>query len=191
MYSFDYKEYGKYIDIESFVDYFIINEFTQNYDAGNLSTFLYKDVRGKLKLVEWDCNSVCDNYRIEFLEQTDFDFQDNLWYEMLLKDPAFVNRIIERYRELRKTYLNEEYLLNYIDETINYLGDAKERNFEVWGYTFLPENDLLPEGRKIGSYEEAISQYKNYIIKRGRWLDENIERLNEFCHPSVNKKYNH
>ena len=191
LYSFDYKKYSEYIDVDSFVDYFIINEFTQNYDAGNLSTFLYKDVRGKLKMVVWDCNSVCGNYRNSNINAKDFDFQNNLWFEMLLKDPYFVDKIIERYYELRKTYLNEEYLLNYIDEAIYYLGDAKNRNFEVWGYTFEPENDLFPEGRKIGSFEQAVSQYKDFIIKRGKWLDENIEQLKQFCHPSVNKKYNH
>lgn len=190
LYSFDYKEYKKYIDVQSFVDYFIINEFTQNYDAGNLSTFLYKDSRGKYKFAVWDFNSACDNYRHSTLEK-DFDFQNNVWYEMLLRDPEFTEKIVERYHELRKTYLNEEYLLNYIDETIAFLGDAKDRNFEIWGYTFLPENDLLSEERKIGSYEQAIEKYKSFIIQRGRWLDDNIEQLYQFSHPSVNKKYNH
>ncbi len=189
LYSFDYKNYSKYIDVDSFVNYFIINEFTQNYDAGNLSTYMYKDIRGKLKLAVWDFNSVCNNY--ENYITSDFDFQNDVWFEMLLRDPKFVNKIIDRYRELRKTYLNEEYLLNYIDKTVNYLADAVDRNFEVWGYTFLPEYDLLPEGRKIESYEAALEQYKSEIIKRGNWLDQNIERLHEFSHPSVNKKFNH
>ena len=190
LYSYDYKEYEKYIDVDSFVDYFIINEFTQNYDAGNLSTYLYKDVRGKLKFCMWDFNSACDNYREEIIEK-DFDFQNNVWFNMLLKDEKFTDKIIERYRELRKTYLNEEYLLNYIDETIEYIGDAKDRNFEVWGYSFLPENDMLPENKKIGSYEEAVEQLKDFIITRGRWLDEHIEELKQFSHESTTKKYNH
>ena len=191
LYSFDYKEYEKYIDVDSFVDYFIINEFTQNYDAGNLSTYLYKDVRGKLKLCMWDFNSACDNYRTENILEKDFDFQNNVWYNMLLKDEQFTEKIIERYRELRQTYLNEEYLLNYIDDTINYIGDAKDRNFEVWGYSFLPENDMLPEGKKIGSYEEAVEQMKKHIKDRGTWLDEHIEEIKQFSHESATKKYNH
>lgn len=191
LYSFDYKKYDQYIDVDSFVDYFIINEFTQNYDAGNLSTYLYKDVRGKFKFCVWDFNNACENYRENLLANIDFDIQNAVWFEMLIKDSEFVNKIIDRYKELRKTYLNEEYLLNYINQTIAYLGDAKNRNFEVWGYTFEPENDLFPEGRKIGSFEQAVSQYKDFIIKRGKWLDENIEQLKQFCHPSINKKYNH
>ena len=46
----------------SFVDYFILNEFTCNYDAGWLSTYVYKDIGGKYKMVLWDFNSSCDNY---------------------------------------------------------------------------------------------------------------------------------
>ena len=106
LYSFDYKEYEKYINVDSFVDYFIINEFTQNYDAMNLSTYIYKDVRGKLSLCMWDFNSACDNYRNDTLTNFDFDFQNNLWYYMLLKDEEFVDKIVNRYKELRKTYLN-------------------------------------------------------------------------------------
>lgn len=189
LYSFDYKQYRKFIDIDSFVDYFIINEFTQNYDAGNLSTFVYKNIDGKLKFCIWDFNSSCNNYRKSTIDK-DFDLEFDIWYDMLLKDEAFVNKIIYRYRQLRKTYLNEDYLLNYMDETIAYLGDAKTRNFDKWGYTFLPENDLLPEGRKVGSYEEAVQKMKDFIKKRGKWLDEHIEELYQFSHESVNKKYN-
>ena len=34
--------YQAYIDMDNWVDYFIINEFAMNYDAGNLSTYIYK-----------------------------------------------------------------------------------------------------------------------------------------------------
>ena len=47
LYSFDYDTarygYQNYIDVDSFVDYFIINEVTQNTDAGLYSTYFYKD----------------------------------------------------------------------------------------------------------------------------------------------------
>ena len=49
--------------MDSFVDYFILNEFTQNYDAGYLSTYLYKDIGGKYRMVIWDFNSACNNYQ--------------------------------------------------------------------------------------------------------------------------------
>ncbi len=53
---------------------------------------------------------------------------------MLTKDEDYDQRIIDRYRMWRESILSDEYLMNYIDETVAYLGPAIERNFEVWGY---------------------------------------------------------
>ena len=195
IYSFDYdnKKYGyeTMIDTQSFVDYFIINELTLNYDAGWLSTFIYKDVDGKYKMCIWDFNSACDNYQDTYLKPSSLQFQYNVWYVMLMKDEKFVEKIIDRYHELRKTYLSEEYLNSYIDETIEYLGDAVQRNFEKWGYTFDEGYDLLkPAERNPRNYEEAKSLLKNAIKQRGDWLDKNIHTLRQYAAESKAKKYN-
>lgn len=190
LYSFDYKEYSKFIDVNSFIDYFIINEFFQNYDAGSYSTYLYKDARGKLKMCVWDFNNCCDNYIEISTQEKDFMLQNKLYFSMLLKDRGFNTKVIKRYRELRNNILNEKYLINYIEETRKYLGDAVGRNFSLWGYTFEEEYDLLPEERKISSYTQAINQLENFIINRGNWLDNHIEEIYQFSHESQNKKYN-
>jgi hypothetical protein len=110
---------------------------------------------------------------------------------MLIKCPDFTEQIIDRYRELRKTYLSEEYLNRYIDETVSYLGDAIDRNFEKWGYTFEPENGLLrPLDRSPQSYEEALDLMRSYIHMRGEWMDDNIDSLMQFASESKNKKNN-
>ena len=109
---------------------------------------------------------------------------------MLMKDENFTERIISRYRELRGTYLSDEYLEQYIDETLEYLGDAIDRNFSVWDYTFdLPL--LRPESRNIGSHERAVAQLKQYINTRGGCLDDNIGVICQYIHASKNKRYNH
>ena len=111
---------------------------------------------------------------------------------MLMKDEKFTDRIINRYRYLRRHYLSDEYLLNYIDEIVAYLGDAVDRNYDVWGYTFDEENDLLvPTNRNVRSYEEAIEQLKTHIVERGKFMDEHIESIRQFSSESKVKKYNH
>lgn len=199
LYSFDYNSndygYKSYIDVDSFVDYYIINEFFQNYDAALFSTYLYKDIRGKINIGPvWDFNNSMDNYvdQANDIEQT--LLESRLWYWMLFKDESFVDRVIDRYKQLRKTTLNEEYLLTKIDEIENYLGSAIERNFEVWGDSFDYEltgvdAQLVPQSRHIESHQEAIQQVKDFITKRGTWLDENIEYLKQYGHESNTKKY--
>ena len=195
LYSYDYdsEDYGytQWIDTRSFVDYFLINEFTCNYDAGELSTYIYKDVSGKYKICVWDFNNACDNYMEAQIKPNNYDTQNRLLYHMLCRDEAFTEAIIDRYKELRMGVLSEEYLMNYIDETLAYLGPAIDRNFEKWGYSFLPEKNLLVgEGRAIGSHEEAVAQLKGFLIERGNWMDQNIETVREFSAESAVKKYN-
>ena len=194
LYSYDYdtENYGYHhsIDVQSFVDYFIINEFTANYDAGWLSTYIYKDIGGKYKMVIWDFNSACNNYTHPVNLPNHFEMQQNIWYFMLTKDEEFTDRIIRRYRELRKTYLSEQYLDDYIDNVLAYLGPAIERNFEVWGYTFDKEMIDPPE-RNPQNFEEAIAQLKDYIHERGEWMDKYIVILSQYSHESKNKKFNH
>ena len=196
LYSFDYSDpkmgYAKYIDADSFVDYFLINEFTLNYDAVNVSTYLYKDIGGRLKICVWDFNSAFDYYTDSFLSQQTFQLSNRLWYLYLFKDEAFVDRVIDRYQQLRKSFLNEEYLFDYIDSVVEYLGPAIDRNFEKWGYSFDTEYDLLtPTDRNVRSHEEAITQIKETISARISYMDSNIDRLYSLCHESVNKKFNH
>ena len=194
LYSFDYNthDYGyqNYIDVNSFVDYFILNEFTQNYDAGVLSTYLYKDIGGRYKLVVWDFNNSCGNY-INYIEPESFQMQNVPWQKMLTRDEDYDQRIIDRYRMWRESFLGEEYLMNYIDETIAYLGPAVERNFEVWGYSFTEYTPLLPQSRNPDSFESAVEQLKEHIRERGAWMDQYIEVVLQYGHPSAVKKYNH
>ncbi len=196
LYSYDYdsKTYGysKYIDVDNFVDYMIINEFTCNYDALRFSTYIYKDIGGKYKFVVWDFNSACDYYEHSVSKPFDFKFQEGIWYFMLLKDEKFTEKVISRYKYLRKNVLSDEYLLSYIDDVSAYLGDAINRNYEKWGYSFDEKHDyLVPKERNVRSYDEAIKQMKDFIIKRGEWLDKNIETLRQYSHESKVKKFNH
>lgn len=191
LYSYDYKEYEKYIDVDSFVDYMILNEFFKNSDAGTHSTYLFKDIRGKIHMGPvWDFNNAMNNYVEEIYSHTGFLFQDKAWYNMLLKDERFVNKIIDRYRYLRTNYLSDQYIQNYIDKTIKYLGNSIDRNFEVWESSFTEtENMLEPYERNYQSHAEALKQVKTYLNKRGKWMDENIETLKQYSHKSINKMY--
>lgn len=195
LYSYDYDtdDYGYYYDInvQSFVDYFIINEFTTNYDAGWLSTYIYRDIGDKYEMVIWDFNSACDNYEKTTVSPQHFEMQDTVWHYMLMKDEYFVQRIIERYRELRKNYLSEAYLNEYIDDTVAFLGPAIDRNFQVWGSTFEEFLPLSPRDRNPTDHAAAVQQIKDFIQERGSWMDEHIEILLQYCHESKNKKFNH
>ncbi|MDO7204908.1 CotH kinase family protein [Paraclostridium bifermentans] len=38
------------------------------------------------------------------------------WFDRLIEDKLFANKVVNRYKELRKTYLSDEYLIEEIDK---------------------------------------------------------------------------
>lgn len=175
--------YAKYIDVDTFVDYFVVCETMMLTDAGNLSTYIYKDLNSKLYITTWDFNNAYNNIPWYGKDFDQFYMVDANWFSKLTQDRSFVDKVVNRYTELRKSDLSDETLFNIIDENINYLGDATTRNFVVWGYTFNylllnPENG---QSRDPKSFEDAIQMLKDAIVKRGEFLDTNIQRLYDYC----------
>ncbi len=194
IYSYDFDDsdlgYEKLIDVDSFVDYFLINELSCNYDAGSLSTYIYKLPDNKFRMCVWDFNNSCDNYQEAATSEYEFRLNDGLWYWMLLKDKYFSQRIVDRYYELRKSYFSDEYLDSYIDDVIAYLGDAVDRNYERWGYSFESNSGLLiPSSRNLHCYEESVEQLREFLHKRTSFMDRNIGSLNQYSAQSKIKKY--
>jgi hypothetical protein len=127
-----------YIDLDSFVNFFVLYEFLGVIDLGSESTFIHKDARGRVTAGPvWDFNNVLNN----FLLDIDYDrllLADSWWVARLLTNPIFTSRAVARYDELRRGVLSDEHLTGYIADVQAWLGSAVDRNFEVWGYTFDP-----------------------------------------------------
>ncbi|RCW77051.1 CotH protein [Saliterribacillus persicus] len=188
-YADEENQYRKLLNVQAFYDYFIINELFRNVDAGHYSTYFYRDLRGGLTPVVWDFNNSLNNYQVITFDASGFSLTQSIFYEQLLKDQAFVDGLIRRYHHLRKTKLQTERLQQYVDDTIDFLGEAVERNNNRWGDVYDlnhydQDNHLQPSERNYTSYQEAVDQVKDYLEKRGDWLDTNIDTLYQYSHPS-------
>ena len=175
--------YAKYIDVDNFVDYVVLNEVVMNRDAGNLSTYIYKELGGKLQIAIWDYNNCFDNYQWFPQDYEQFYLQDVAWFSVLLKDRAFVDQVVHRYRELRRDILSDECLYEQIDSYVEELGGAIDRNYAIWGYSFfeklvVDENELHTNP---ASYEEAVEQLKKSMHARLSFMDSHITKLYENC----------
>ncbi len=172
--------YAAYIDVDNFVDYYIINEVVMNHDAGNLSTYVYKELGGKLMMAVWDYNNSYDNYQWFAEDFSEFYLTEKAWFHRLVKDKNFIDKVVERYKILRQKELSTEHMFEYIDSSKQIMGTALGRNFKVWGYTFY-QNQLVGHNRDITSYEGAVSQLKDAIKKRFDFLDSHIGDLYKYC----------
>lgn len=139
---------------------------------------MYKELDGKLQLAVWDFNNGFDNYQWFRTETDVLHTVENSWFQRLWQDENFRDRVCERYRQLRETTLADEHIAEKIASYQEELGEAVDRNFKVWGYSFK-ENLLAgtsKEGtsRNIRSYEEAMKQLTDTIRERLAYLDKEL-----------------
>ncbi|MFT5021869.1 MAG: hypothetical protein ACI834_000543, partial [Colwellia sp.] len=167
------RTYTNYIDLNSFVDFFIINEITGNVDGYRLSTYLHKDRGEKLKMGPiWDLNIGYNRQgRVPFNDwianYNTYVQQDAwmvpFWWPRLLQDPVFKTALKSRWQELRAGSLSNNQVLGLIDSTSKYLQDngAIQRNFNKW--IGIPVD-----------YPLAVSELRAYLVNRLKWMDQTI-----------------
>lgn len=181
--------YAPYIDIDSFIDFIILNEITNNVDGYRLSTFMHKDKNGLLTMGPiWDFNLGFGNadycsgnatnvWAFEFNERCPGDsLQVAFWWKRLMEDPAFVARFQTRWNELRGGILSEGSIFSKVDSYVDALDrtGSIDRNFQTWNVlgTYVWPNSFVGQ-----TYNQEIDFLKSWISERLLWMDTTI---NEF-----------
>jgi hypothetical protein len=171
------SSYRKYIDIPSFVDYFLLNELCFNLDAYRLSTYMFKEKGGKLSMGPiWDMNIGFDEgnrlpknvWVINYNKYVQWDtWMLHFWYPRLMTDPYYKAQVKSRWKELRKDALTTPRLLEVVDKQVDLLqkNGALDRNFELWN----------PNIKAV--YPAKIKRMKDFIVFRSTWMDKTIAEL--------------
>ena len=147
------KGYAHYIDVPSFVDYFIHTELSLNADGYKRSAYFYKEklhedgTGGKLVAGPvWDYNLAygnCNFANANNLEAWCFEGASNnptpaMW-QRLLQDPAFRKAVKTRYQQLRKNVLSTKAINAFIDNQAKLLSKAKDHHFETYPELLVSE----------------------------------------------------
>ena len=178
--------YRHFIDVASWVDYFILNEFSKSVDGYRISTFFYKDKNsngGLLKMgpvwdydiawgnADYNDGDVTSGYAYQYVHPSSGQ-QVPFWWNKLLQDPYFRNTLRCRWDDLRANILSTTVLHNWIDSVGLYLDESQIRNFERWpilGVYVWPNPSPIPS-----DYAGVKQELKNWITNRSNWLDANI-----------------
>ena len=176
--------YAAYIDIKSFVDNYIVEELTKNFD-GNLhkSTFFSRKKGGKLVFCHvWDFDLSLGNCSFfgdipggnspEGFYVKDYGFQGYGWgwYYRLFQDPAFRRKVRDRWNELKPQL---EAIPDFIDERAEYLQKVADNNFRRWD---ILRHNVWSQPVIPGSYAGEIDYLKDFYTRRLDWLDKEINK---------------
>jgi len=180
------KGYKNYVDLESFVDFTILNELSKNPDSYRFSTYFYKDrddINPRIQYGPiWDFDLAIGNSTFQEGHKTagwQFDLPTNqrCFHTKIFKDTVAVHMFQKRWKELRKTILSNESINKKIDSLVGYLGNRVQKNYEVWPM----ENRILAMFSNpftfAPTYEQEIEKLKTWINTRMDWMDNNIDDI--------------
>ena len=161
--------YRSYIDIPSFINYYIIQEITKNPD-GNVrkSTYLTKEKGKPLEMYHvWDFDITLGNCDYTNFEKPEgWQMRYVKWYNQLFFDPDFKKAVVDRWNELYPTLQTQ--VLAFLDRQYALMAGAESRNFDRWqilGVKVWPNYYAFP------TYEQEYDFLKDFYADRLAWLN--------------------
>lgn len=174
--------YKPFVDMNSFVDLYLINELSKNIDGYRLSTYFYKQKDsngGKIVMGPWwDYNlalgnvDYCEGANTQGFEvDTDCGSANPFWWERMLEDPAYRDLTRCLWDDYRSAAWSNESIHSTIDSLAALLEEANVRDFARWPR--LGEY-VWPNAFVGQTYEEELEYMRDWIDDRLAWLDANI-----------------
>ena len=168
-------EYEQYLDVDTAIDFLIVQELTGNHDfynnwpsTGPHSVYLYKQPGGKLytgPLWDFDYHTFLPD-RARMWAGAD----KTMYYPALLKDPDFRTRLVERW-DAQKDGLKG--LADYIDEMAEKLRLSEGVNHGLWP---IPTTQNENSDEQM-SFEKAVERMKGAFLDKWSWMDAHIREL--------------
>lgn len=194
-----FEDMKKFIDVDSFVDFYITSEYFMTKDIGFSSTRFYIK-NGKLYAGPlWDLDLSSGNID-EHESAQGFRSQNAFkWFEVLMKNKNFYNKVVARYKELLPKIKSLYADNGEVDTVVNEISKSVKTNYEKaynykrattdddrnvgWGYSWLYGINGSLDGtggktftgdelKSVGSYGSGVMHdtYEEYITEYKTWL---------------------
>ena len=165
----DYTTYRSYIDIPSFINYYIIQEIAKNPD-GNVrkSTYITKEKGKGLEMYHvWDFDITLGNCDYTNFEKPDgWQMRYVKWYNQLFHDPEFKKAVVDRWNELYPTLKTQ--VPAFIDRQYRLMDGAETANFERWQ---ILGKKVWPNYYYFPTYGEEYDFLQEFYSDRLEWLN--------------------
>ncbi len=165
--------YSRYIDVDSFVDWYIVNEFVKNYDSG-FTTSCYCYIRGgRLSMGPcWDYDTCMGNQDIDTCLDPEgyhvYGSKYDPWYSALMEDPDFAEALHVRWTQLVEEGVFEDFV-RMIDEQAAVISESEKLDHKKYGNALLYRD--LRGDRSITNYKLEVAYLKKWVTRRIEWLN--------------------
>lgn len=167
--------YKSLVDLDSFVDWYLINEISKNHDAAFYSSCFMTLIPGeKLKMGPlWDFDLAFGNHRLNDTETPQgFYIKNSTWIRKMFEDEEFVAKVKERFGYF---YSKKQEIINYSNNLSNYIKKSRIENEKIWntlGKYIFPNYKY-----DFNSFDEEHIYLNNWIDERFEWLKDAISKL--------------
>ena len=167
--------YRTLIDIDSFIDWYLINEISKNNDAAFYSScYMTLIPGGKLKMGPlWDFDIAFGNTRQSDNEKTSgFWVKNSIWFERMFQDDYFVKKVKERFLFF---YENKGRILSTSNELSKKIQNSRLENDKIWKTLgkYIYPNYVYD----FQTFDEEQEYLNNWINERYEWLKVAIDEL--------------
>ena len=166
--------YKNHINLESFIDWYLISEITKNVDSRWFSSIYLNVMPGeKIKMGPlWDFDLAFGN--TDYADTQYYQgwwIRFNPWYERLFEDPAFTQMVKDRFIYFKN---NEDLIIQKIDMYAEKLKWAQAENDQKWQTIgkYVWPNPVIYD-----TYQEEVDHLKNWYLARMQWLEEAFNDL--------------
>jgi hypothetical protein len=160
-------EIENYLDLQSFADYLIVYELTENTELTHpKSAYMYKD-SGLLKagpVWDFDWGTFIEN------KLNGWRTNSGIWYSALFENQTFKEILRNNWIQYKSAL---EEIPQYIDSLASYTKESNDRNIALWPI----DTQALSFPDKDKSFEEALSMMKAAYSTRLNILDLLITSL--------------
>jgi len=161
--------YAAYLDVDSTINYYLINELFKNVDGAVSSAYLYKKRDGKLFFGPiWDFDLALANAGYGGVDTTDgWHIRNAPWFDRLFQDPAFEAKVKARWQVLKAEGKLEE-IFQYAEARALWLDKVQTTNFNLWQIFFWEEwyTRII-----LGSYDLEVEELIRWQRERLDWMD--------------------
>lgn len=193
----EFLRYPEYLDVESFINYFLINELLTSYDAGIHSTYFYKDIGGKITMGPcWDFDGGVDNAGGSLTNFQYLVMPVRPWYDRLVTDRRFVVELENQYDFLRRGLFSNETLEGKIRDTAAFLGNAVQRDRSRWSAVYKDRFIPRAEGhtglmidRDRQTYDQELQRLIDGLLLHADYMDTHLVEVEQYIQPDMGSHF--